>query len=134
MRFVAIQIISIYQRFISPYKGYCCAYRYMTGRHSCSRFAARAISRVGTLKGAALTMRRLKKCSAAYGNFENTPNTYRIHTPFLYYQAGHCDVPVHDCNISDVDVSGLEGCVDCDSCDFRTSNKKGKNRKAVSIG
>ncbi|WP_369292796.1 membrane protein insertion efficiency factor YidD [Variovorax sp. J22R115] len=43
-----------YQRFISPYKDFGCAHRVRTGRASCSRFAKRAIARLGMVAGPAI--------------------------------------------------------------------------------
>lgn len=35
---VAVAAIGIYQRYVSPYKGFRCAYRTLLGGHSCSEF------------------------------------------------------------------------------------------------
>ena len=43
--------IGAYQRYLSPYKGFCCAYRAHTGRASCSALGARVIRRHGLLAG-----------------------------------------------------------------------------------
>jgi putative component of membrane protein insertase Oxa1/YidC/SpoIIIJ protein YidD len=44
LRGAAIYLIDGYQRFISPYKGYTCAYRVHAGRAWCSAFGKRVIS------------------------------------------------------------------------------------------
>ena len=59
---VACWLIGWYQRYVSPYKGFCCAYRVMLGRDSCSQFASRAIRRRGLSEGAQLARRRFDKC------------------------------------------------------------------------
>lgn len=58
----AIGAIGIYQRYVSPYKGFRCAHRVRTGRLSCSAFATRAIARVGMLQGMAILRRRFVLC------------------------------------------------------------------------
>ena len=39
MRALALVAIGAYQRYVSPYKGFCCAYRAHTSRASCSALA-----------------------------------------------------------------------------------------------
>lgn len=65
MKTFAIAAIDGYQRFISPYKGFGCAYRVRTGGASCSQFAKRAISRLGVMGGVLLTIRRFEACAAS---------------------------------------------------------------------
>ena len=62
-------MIGTYQRYVSPYKGFCCAYRVHTGRVSCSEFAKRAIARKGTVAGIVLSRLRFDACYAAYGAY-----------------------------------------------------------------
>lgn len=61
----ALAAIGAYQRYVSPYKGFCCAHRARTGHASCSEFARRAIERCGLLAGLRLLRRRLLACSAS---------------------------------------------------------------------
>ncbi|QGW80380.1 membrane protein insertion efficiency factor YidD [Variovorax paradoxus] len=65
MKNFAIAAIDGYQRFISPYKGFSCAHRVRTGGASCSRFAKRAIARLGMIAGMLVTFRRFKACAAS---------------------------------------------------------------------
>lgn len=65
MKTFAIAAIDGYQRFISPYKGFSCAHRVRTGRASCSRFAKRAIARLGMVAGVLVTIRRFEVCAAS---------------------------------------------------------------------
>ena len=62
---VACWLIRCYQRYVSPYKGFCCAYRAHKGRDSCSQFASRAIRRGGLATGLRLTLRRFDRCKWA---------------------------------------------------------------------
>jgi putative component of membrane protein insertase Oxa1/YidC/SpoIIIJ protein YidD len=61
----SLALIGLYQRYVSPHKGYCCAYRAHTGGRSCSSYARRAISRAGLWSGLILFRRRLRACAAA---------------------------------------------------------------------
>jgi putative component of membrane protein insertase Oxa1/YidC/SpoIIIJ protein YidD len=40
---VIITLIEIYQKYISPHKGYCCAYRVYHGDLSCSEYAKKSL-------------------------------------------------------------------------------------------
>jgi putative component of membrane protein insertase Oxa1/YidC/SpoIIIJ protein YidD len=99
MRALALALIRIYQRLLSPRKGFACAYRCLTGRHSCSHFAARAIKRSGILSGLRLIRRRFQACSLAHGQL-----SIRRHA-----QSGFCEcdsLDVSDCVPDDCDFSG----------------------------
>jgi putative component of membrane protein insertase Oxa1/YidC/SpoIIIJ protein YidD len=66
MSSAALTLISAYQRFISPYKGFVCAYRAKNPkRSSCSQFGKRAIERLGLITGVTLIRRRFAKCQKA---------------------------------------------------------------------
>ncbi|VEB44117.1 Uncharacterised protein [Chromobacterium violaceum] len=51
-KWLALCLIRIYQRHLSPRKGFGCAYRAGTGRAGCSGLAFRAIRRYGLRRGA----------------------------------------------------------------------------------
>lgn len=58
-------LIGLYQRHLSPRKGYVCALRARSGGRSCSSYAARAIARAGLCSGVTLLRRRLRACAEA---------------------------------------------------------------------
>ena len=63
---LACWLIDLYQRYISPRKGFCCAYRVRHRRRdSCSQYAKRAITKLGVLPGVRLLGRRFDKCANA---------------------------------------------------------------------
>jgi putative component of membrane protein insertase Oxa1/YidC/SpoIIIJ protein YidD len=64
-RLGSIALIGVYQRYVSPHKGFCCAYRVHTGRASCSEFGRRAISRHGLTAGLMLLRQRFNVCALA---------------------------------------------------------------------
>jgi putative component of membrane protein insertase Oxa1/YidC/SpoIIIJ protein YidD len=61
----SLALIALYQRHVSPRKGYVCALRATSGGRSCSRYAARAIARAGVWAGVILLRRRLRACAVA---------------------------------------------------------------------
>lgn len=47
LKYLSIGLIHFYQKFISPHKGFCCAYRKYSGGRSCSHYAVVAVRRFG---------------------------------------------------------------------------------------
>jgi putative component of membrane protein insertase Oxa1/YidC/SpoIIIJ protein YidD len=71
---LACRTIAFYQRHLSPYKGFRCAYRVRhTRRASFSQFARRAIERLGVVTGVQLLRRRLDKCRQASKTLDYEP-------------------------------------------------------------
>ncbi len=66
----AVMAINGYQRYISPHKGFCCAYRVATGEVSCSEYVKQAIIRNGLFRSLSEIRRRFRDCkeSARYLN------------------------------------------------------------------
>lgn len=120
MKAIALFAIRLYQRHISPHKGFCCAYRAHTGYRSCSALGYRAIRLYGVLPGIAVLQKRFKRCTAAYqqrltlnhsGHQAINPLTLacaRLALPHRHHhrlrhnsQQGFCDVP---CDCPSVDL------------------------------
>jgi putative component of membrane protein insertase Oxa1/YidC/SpoIIIJ protein YidD len=99
----ALRAIRLYQRHLSPRKGFSCAHRGATGGASCSTYGYRAIARYGLRTGMRLLRRRLDACGRKQ-RFGGGP---------LSYQQGDCD-PGADC------LGDLLSC----SCDVWRSKKK----------
>jgi putative component of membrane protein insertase Oxa1/YidC/SpoIIIJ protein YidD len=79
---VAIAAVSGYQRFVSPFKGFGCAYRHCTRRSSCSAFAKRVFARRGVSGGLGLLLLRLQACAAAAATLAATnPNDPVLNEP-----------------------------------------------------
>ncbi len=55
-----------YQRFLSPYKGFCCAWRVHTGRASCSEYARRLVERRGVIALFTGLPRQFERCRRAF--------------------------------------------------------------------
>ncbi len=76
---ISIQIINFYQQKISPYKGYSCAYKYYTNKHSCSEFAKKSINKFGLIKSIPLIGSHLQKCKKIYlANINKKQTTKKI--------------------------------------------------------
>lgn len=107
MRRLALAAIRLYQRHVSPRKGFCCAYRQHTGRAGCSALGARVIRRFGVLSGLVLLRQRLRRC----GDVHRWAHP-RGRRP-LATQRGDCDCDVPGCD-GPCDVADACNCGDCD--------------------
>jgi putative component of membrane protein insertase Oxa1/YidC/SpoIIIJ protein YidD len=112
MKHFALALIRLYQRYLSPYKGFCCAYRTHTGCASCSTLGFRAIRRYGVTDGMAVLKKRLHRCGVAYRRFAVTP-------PLRSKQAGFCEV----LELGGAAAYALGDCA-CLACDFASTDKK----------
>ncbi len=120
MRGLVILAIRAYQRFVSPHKGFVCAYRVHTGRCSCSELGRRVVQRKGVFTGLLLLDARLQRCG----------DISRNRSKSLHPQQGviHCDLPdLSGCDCGGDACSGgcggLDGCDGCDGCDWRRRRK-----------
>jgi putative component of membrane protein insertase Oxa1/YidC/SpoIIIJ protein YidD len=127
MRRLLLWAIHFYKRFISPHKGFGCAYRVQTGRASCSTLGYRAIRHHGVLPGLSVLRRRTYLCGVAH----------RRHAPYrrpLAAQRGDCDpgcdLPCgHDCHLPGADaLSDLADCCDCDWPKRKDKRRREKER------
>lgn len=117
MRALALWAIRVYQRLISPNKGFSCAYRVYTGHVGCSELGYRAIRRFGVLEGIGVLNIRLDKCSQAHAHMRAARPT------MLRGQAGFLDC---DCS-----CDGDRGCLDFldpSCCDWGGSDKRSARR------
>jgi len=131
---LALYAIRFYQRFISPYKGFSCAYRHHTGHASCSVLGFRAIQRYGVIDGLLVLRKRLYLCGVSYRRY--SPPKLRPHRK----QRGDCDIgcdlpcdsgckmpTLKSCHMFDA-----LNCADACSCDWPSRDKKDtKNEEEV---
>ena len=115
MRSLVLAAIRAYQRYVSPYKGFCCAYHVHTAHASCSTLGYRAVRRYGALSGLAILRKRLNRCGVAQRRC--APTRYQ---PFPY-QRGDCDLPC------DLPWDWADAC-NCGGCDG-PEPKRRKRRK-----
>ncbi|MFZ4875510.1 membrane protein insertion efficiency factor YidD [Janthinobacterium sp. Mn2066] len=112
-RGLALWVIRAYQRHLSPYKGFSCAYRVLTGRDSCSGYGYRAIARHGLITGWALLRRRLHACGTRHReHLAQHPSTFM--TARHRAQAGFCDLPTTDCGDCSCDWGDALDLLSCD--------------------
>jgi uncharacterized protein len=67
---MADSAIGVYQRYISPYKGFCCAYRAHTGKRSCSAYGRAVVQKLGLLAFLAALPKQFERCQMAYQNMK----------------------------------------------------------------
>jgi len=125
MRQLALSAISLYQRRISPHKGFCCAYSADTGHGSCSVLGYRAVRRHGVLSGFGILLQRFERCSAAQRRVGRSAGDRRGQQGFC--DVG-CDLPSGDCVASACDAVTC-----CDCGDWGSSRKKANAQKQVYV-
>lgn len=132
---LALAAIRAYQRWLSPHKGFVCAFRVHTGRDSCSAYGYRVIQRFGVAAGLALLRRRLAGC----GEQHRLHAALRHRQKSLRHQAGFCDGPCDlPCDGPCDGGSGGKGagrllgnacdCASC-GCDLADAWRDWKNRR-----
>lgn len=145
MKILALLAIRIYQRMISPYKGFRCAYAACTGHASCSALGYRAIRRYGVADGMGVLNARLQKCGVAYRRYcTPAPRALGNQAGFVDCACdGGCDSP--SCHLPGCDVCGCDwgGTTDgdgpgsrgsrrsdCTTCDLVSCDWNGKRKRS----
>lgn len=131
MQLLALNIIRFYQHFISPFKGFCCAYSHHTGHASCSTLGFRAIQRYGVIDGFFVLRRRLYLCGVSHRRY--SPPKLRPHRK----QRGDCDIGCdlpcdNGCklpNLKSCPMFNVLNCADACNCDWPSSNKKDEKKE-----
>lgn len=132
MQRIALASISFYRAYLSPYKGFSCAYCLHKGGLSCSAYGHRAIQRHGVLTGVRLIQRRLKQCGEIFRKHAAERTSGQVAAMHRRGQAGFCDVgcDIGACDLGDLgggacDVASNCGSVgDCGSWGSREDKKK----------
>jgi putative component of membrane protein insertase Oxa1/YidC/SpoIIIJ protein YidD len=125
--------IRLYQRWLSPLKGYSCAYRVHAGGQSCSGYGYVVVRRFGAPMGIKLLRRRMTKCADIFDR-HCQPKRSDLHAQ-ANFQSGHCDVSVDGCDGCDMSdlVQGtgdiLSNCTPDSSGCGSTKQKKSKKLK-----
>lgn len=129
MRLAVLAAIRAYQRYLSPYKGFCCAYRAHTGRGSCSTLGYRAVRRHGVFRGLGLIRQRMHLCGVAH-------RRYAAPRASLHAQRGACDCDLPcDAGCDTPSGRGLSrafdfvSCCDCAGCDWPRRERKRREQE-----
>lgn len=128
LRYLALAAIRVYQRHVSPYKGYRCAYSVHKGRAGCSGLGYRAIQWKGLFAGLLILRRRFWLCGAVHRqHHHDSDGSYRPYRRPPVAQRGDCDLPC-------IGTSGVDAgeaacyCVDCSGCFDSSNNKRRRDR------
>ncbi|WP_448173529.1 membrane protein insertion efficiency factor YidD [Rhizobacter fulvus] len=138
LRDLALQAISFYRRYLSPHKGYRCAYALHTGCASCSRLGFRAVRWRGFLDGLSLLVRRLGRCRDAFEGYRQVtpaPAVARLAPTIRRDQRGFCEVlDCIPCDAVPMDAAcnclsaGDCGMSPCDCLDLRSEDARRNDR------
>lgn len=125
-KYLALWAIRAYQRHVSPWKGFSCAYRVLTGGDSCSAYGYRAIARHGLRVGLPVLQRRLRAC----GEQQRQHRALHAHGRRARHraQAGYCDLPAADCGDCDC------ACDCADLVDLLNLRWPGRNNNSTRSG
>jgi len=63
---LALAVIGGYRRYVSPHKGFCCAYRVHSGKRSCSAYAQAIVKRLGAFALRTAMPRQFERCKVAF--------------------------------------------------------------------
>jgi putative component of membrane protein insertase Oxa1/YidC/SpoIIIJ protein YidD len=69
--------ITSYQKYLSPYKGFCCAYRVKHGEASCSEFVKQTLLEYGVWRAIPAVKQRFKDCKTASLTLRTDANNQR---------------------------------------------------------
>lgn len=124
MKFVFLFLIKFYQKFISPYKGFHCAYAKKHNDCTCSNYGYQVINNHGVVKGFKLLNIRFKECSKAAQSLKSI-NHHHFNKQAGFVDCGGCD----GCDLPSCDVSDACNVFDaCDIFDIFESKKKKKKK------
>lgn len=130
MRRAVLLAIRLYQRYLSPYKGFSCAYRVHTGHASCSALGYRAVRRHGIFRGLGLLNERTYRCGVVHRRHHPAP--IRHHASQRGDCDPGCDLPCH-CELPDgkglaARVCDVMECCECADCGWSERRDKEKRR------
>ena len=109
MRYLFAALITVYQRWLSPLKGFDCAYRIRHQSESCSHAVRALILKHGFIKALPLIRSRFSQCRKAYNDLKSG---YLVPEKADLPCDLSCDAPVDCCNsASELDDCGV-GCDD----------------------
>jgi putative component of membrane protein insertase Oxa1/YidC/SpoIIIJ protein YidD len=91
MRTLVIALITFYQRYISPRKGFRCAHAALHHGDSCSGAVKRIIREEGVFRGYGKIRQRFRECKLAYAQISKEKERKRKESKYDGWDCG-CDV------------------------------------------
>lgn len=125
---LALLTIGLYQRYLSPRKGYPCAYRVRAGGMGCSGFGKHAIRKHGLFLGLVLLRRRTAKCAWQAQQHTSRQNQATNNHRFKLQNYGRFS---NQAGSVDCDCNGCDT-PDCDFPDLGCGNSRSSSTKAAS--
>lgn len=114
--------ITGYQRYLSPYKGFCCAHRVKHGGMSCSEYAKQTLLHHGLWRAIAVIKQRFQDCKVAASVLNADSNVRgrgrnRSRRQEKNSILGNCDccsaidlIPSHGCSSLEAVGGGVDAC------------------------
>ena len=121
----AIHLIELYQRHLSPRKGYRCAYSVLHGGTGCSGYAKHAIAEHGIFNAYPLIMQRFSDCTDAAKHFRTDLDCGCAADAL----PGNCDLPDRQ-PCGNRSAGNLVSCLDVFSCSGSGDEKRKAKRKS----
>lgn len=113
--------IHAYQRWLSPRKGYRCAYSVRHGGTGCSGYAKAAIRENGLLAAIPLVRARFADCRAAFAEIRSEDNRRRKRSRWWHYadptDCCNCGPSVQSCRFGGRSGASDTGLCDINPCD-----------------
>jgi uncharacterized protein len=109
LKLAASAAIEGYQRYISPYKGFRCAYRAKTGRASCSEYARRLVNKLGVSALAIGLPKQFARCRLAFATLSAYPLSNQYIDQHKRKRSDSCD-----CNPCDLPLNLGRDAAHCD--------------------
>lgn len=129
LRHLVLLAIRLYQRHLSPRKGFCCAYRVHKGRASCSALGYRVVRRHGVWRGLALIRARTRRCGEVHRR-----HRFALAPRWPAAQRGECDADCVPCD-GDACSHALDVADCCSGCDgpSRRQRQPGERRRPCDV-
>jgi putative component of membrane protein insertase Oxa1/YidC/SpoIIIJ protein YidD len=117
VRQVAIASIKVYQRYISPHKGFSCAHRVLYGGESCSGYIKRAIAQKGLLEALKASRQRFDACKEASLILKSQQEEAESEQENRKYSAPPNNRWDGCLNVAECSLDGCNGCFDLPNLD-----------------
>lgn len=130
MKYFCIGIIKLYQRFVSPNKGFKCAHHVLHHRETCSNAVKSLIVSQGLFRAIPSIRVRFRECRAANEYLKSArgfPQTADLPC------AMPCDVAIGDCGLS-AGGDSTSACVNYCGLPFDLASMSKKTRHALTVG